>query len=71
MFQNCQNVYIRNKKLKQISLFFRLDLFFDEKGVFRVGGRFQKVVLVYEIKYLIIILKKSYLIEFFIRYYYN
>ena len=42
MFQNRQNTYNRNKKLKRASSLFKLDPFLDEKGMLRVGRRLQK-----------------------------
>lgn len=62
------------KKWKKVSIknsyLYRFDFFIDN-GIFRVGGQFKRVDLLYETKYLVILLRKSYVITLFIRYVYK
>ena len=70
-FQNRQNAHIRNEKLKQTSLLFRLDPFIDERGLLRIGGRLQKATLAYEVKHPIVVPKKSHITDLLIRQYHS
>lgn len=56
--------------MKSNSCIYCFDFFIDN-GIFRVGGWFKCVDLFYEMKYLVILLQKSYVIMLFICYVYK
>lgn len=59
------------KVVKRISSFYRFNFFFDENGLFWVGGCLKYVDLMIVVKYFIIFLRKGYVIGFIIFYFYN
>lgn len=56
----------RDISLKKISCMYRFDFFLDVDGILRVGGRFRRVNMLEDVKYLVILLRRFYIIELII-----